>query len=78
MFRTPNPTTLMPRSQHVLYLSVPSRRRSAPRQVSLFDRVILLAVFVFLVVGAFTLIDRASAQQKAADSLAGKTAQATF
>ncbi len=68
----------MPRSQTVLYLSVPSRRRSAPRQVSLFDRAILLAVFVFLVVGAMALIDRASARQQASDSLAAKTAQAVY
>lgn len=68
----------MPRSQTVLYLSVPSRRRSAPRQVSLCDRAILLAVFVFLVVGAFTLIDRASARQQAPDTLAAKTVQAGY
>lgn len=68
----------MPRSQTVLYLSVPSRRRTAPRQVSIFDRVILLAVFVFLVVGALTVIDRASAHQQASDTLAAKTAQAGY
>lgn len=68
----------MPRSQTVLYLSVPSRRRSAPRQVSLCDRVILLAVFVFLVVGALTLIDRASARQQSPDAVAAKTAQVGY
>ncbi len=68
----------MPRSQTVLYLSVPSRRRSAPRQVSLVDRVLLLGVFVFLVVGAFTLINRASARQQVSDTLAAKTASPKY
>jgi hypothetical protein len=68
----------MPRSQTVLYLSVPNRRRSAPRQVPLCDRVILLAVFVFLVVGALTLIDRASARQQSPEAVAAKTAQVGY
>lgn len=68
----------MPRSQTVLYLSVPSRRRSAPRQVSLVDRVLLLGVFVFLVVGAFTLINRASARQQSTDAVAAKTSQVGY
>jgi hypothetical protein len=68
----------MPRSQTVLYLSVPSRRRPARRQVSIFDRLILLAVFVFLVVGAFALIDRASERQQSANALAAKTAQVGY
>ena len=68
----------MPRSQTVLYLSVPSRRRSAPRQVSLFDRAVLLAVFIFLVVGALTLIDRASARQQSPDAVAAKTVQVGY
>ncbi len=68
----------MPRSQTVLYLSVPSRRRSAPRQVSFLDRVILLGVFVFLVVGAFTLINRASTRQQSTDAVAAKTAQVGY
>ena len=71
------PTT-MPRSQTVLYLSVPSRRRYAPRQVSILDRVILLGVFVFLVVGAFTLINRASTRQQSTDAVAAKTAQVGY
>lgn len=68
----------MPRSQTVLYLSVPSRRRSAPRQVSLVDRALLLGVFVFLVVGAFTLINRASARQQSTDAVAAKTSQVGY